>query len=386
MSQEDYYQLLGVSRDASPDQIKKAYRKQAVKYHPDKNPGNKEAEEKFKQISEAYQVLKDSKKREAYDRFGHAAFKQGGMGNASSSGSAGGFHDPFDIFREVFGGGGSSSSGGGIFEEFFGGGGGPNTGVEHGADLRYDVEISLKEAAEGVNKEIEYRHGVKCKHCKGNGAEPGTKKVNCNTCNGRGQIVSSRGFFSVKQTCPTCHGVGNVFEKPCSKCTGSGVSKETTRLKVDIPPGVDTGSKLRSSRNGEAGRLGGPSGDLYIVIHVKKHEVFERHEDDLYCIIPIKFTLASLGGNIEVPTLHGKASLKIPTGTQTGTTFRLRGHGMPSLRGKHKGDQLVRVEVEVPKKLSAEQRKILEEFSKISGDTENPVGEGFFGKAKQFFT
>lgn len=382
MPQEDYYKLLGVSRDATPEELKKAYRKMAVKYHPDKNPGDKAAEEKFKEVSEAYEVLKDPKKRESYDRFGHAAFQQQGRA-AGSAGS--GFHDPFDVFREVFSGGG-----GGIFEEFFGGGsarteGGHTMAAKHGSDLRYDIEITLEEAASGSEKEIQYRHFIPCDHCHASGAEPHSKKVTCTTCRGNGQVISSRGFFSVRQTCPTCHGSGVMIEKPCSKCSGEGRFKETTKLKVKIPHGVDTNSKLRSSRGGEAGFQGGTPGDLYIVIHVKEHEIFERHGDDLFCVIPIKFTLAALGGSIDVPTLSGKVSLKIPPGTHTGTTFRLKNHGMPSLKSSFKGDQLVRVEIEVPKKLNNEQRAALETFAIACGDAEHPVGEGFFQKAKRFF-
>lgn len=384
MSQIDYYKLLNVSRDATAEEIKKAYRKMAVKYHPDKNPGDKAAEEKFKEVSEAYEVLKDPKKRESYDRFGHAAFQQG----RAPGGAGGGFHDPFDIFREVFSGRGGGDEGSNIFDDFFGGGrssSGHTTASKHGSDLRYDIEITLEEAASGIEKEIQYRHYVPCDHCHASGAEPGSKKVTCSTCRGNGQVISSRGFFSVRQTCPTCHGSGVMIEKPCSKCAGEGRFQETTKLKVKIPHGVDTGSKLRSSRAGEAGFQGGTPGDLYIVIHVKKHEIFERDDENLFCTIPIKFTLAALGGHIDVPTLSGKVSLKIPAGTQSGTSFRLKGHGMPSLRGAYKGDQFVQVEVEVPQKLTNEQRAALEAFAIACGDAEHPVGEGFFQKAKRFF-
>jgi molecular chaperone DnaJ len=380
---QDYYELLGVAKNASDEDLKKAYRKKAVQYHPDKNPGNKEAEEMFKKVSEAYEVLKDPDKRAAYDRYGHAAFEQAGAGPRGAGGfSGGGFHDPFDIFREVFGQGGGG--GGGIFDQFFGGEGNGG-GSGRGSDLRYDLEISLEEAARGVEKEISFRKLGECRHCSGSGAEPGSKKTTCPTCRGAGQVTTSRGFFHVRQVCPTCHGTGSRFEKACTKCSGEGRVNETAKINVRIPPGVDTGSKLRSSGNGEAGMMGGTAGDLYIVIHVKEHEVFERQGDDLFCEMPIKFTLATLGGTVHVPTMEGKATLKIPAGTQSGTTFRLKGRGMPRLRGGSQGDQLIRIHVEVPTALTSEQRKKLEEFSDACGDAEEPVSKSFFERAKKFF-
>lgn len=384
MATTDYYELLGVGRDASEADLKKAYRKLAVKYHPDKNPGDAQAEAKFKEISEAYDVLKDADKRAAYDRYGHAAFKQGGMGNAGGGGMGGmGGHDPFDIFREAFGGGGG---GGGIFEEFFGGGGGRSAGgAQHGADLRYDLEISLEEAAKGTEKEIRYRRPVSCKKCSGSGAEPGSGTKTCPTCGGAGQVTSNRGFISFRQVCPTCQGAGQTIENPCGDCRGEGRVMDSSTVKVRIPAGVATGSKLRSAGKGEAGHMGGQSGDLYIIIHVKEHELFERHENDLFCEVPIKFTLAALGGSISVPTLFGKGSLKIPSGTQTGTTFRLRDQGIPALRGGRKGDLLIRVQVEVPTKLSSEQKAKLEDYAEACGDPANPVSESFVEKAKKFF-
>lgn len=371
MEKEDYYDLLGVSRDATAEEIKKAYRKMAVKWHPDKNAGNPEAEEQFKKVSEAYEALKDPDKRAAYDRYGHAAF-QGGRG----VGSRGGFHDPFDIFREVFGGGGGG--GGGVFEEFFGGG--RSHGPQQGADLRYDLEISLEEAAKGVEKEIRYRRAVSCKVCSGSGAAEGSSRKTCQTCGGNGQVLSSRGFFQVRQTCPTCHGSGQVIEKPCRSCHGEGRVMDTSTIKIKIPAGVDTGSKLRSSGNGEAGEAGARSGDLYIVLHVAEHEFFHREGSHLYCLLPIKFTLAALGGEIEVPTLFGKAQLKVPSGTQSGTTFRLRGHGLPDLRSGQKGDQMIKVEIIVPKKLNSSQRGALEEFAVACGDAKVDKDEGIFKK------
>lgn len=385
---QDYYELLGVAKGASEEDLKKAYRKKAVQYHPDKNPGNKEAEEMFKKVSEAYEVLKDPDKRAAYDRYGHAAFQQGGgprPGGGFSSGG-GGFHDPFDIFREVFGQRGQGGEGGGIFDEFFGGGGGgQGGGAGRGSDLRYDLEITLEEAARGVEKEISFRRMGECKHCSGSGAEPGSKKTTCPTCRGAGQVTASRGFFHVRQECPTCHGTGARFEKACVKCSGEGRVNETTKINVRIPAGVDTGSKLRSTGNGEAGVMGGSAGDLYIVVHVKEHEIFERQGDDLFMEVPIKFTLATLGGTVQVPTMEGKASLKIPSGTQSGTTFRLKGRGMPALRGGAKGDQLIRVHVEVPTSLNSEQKRKLEEFGLACGDAEQPTSKSFFEKAKKFF-
>ncbi len=377
-TKEDYYELLGVGRSATAEELKKAYRKKAVQYHPDKNPGNKSAEEMFKKVSEAYDVLSDAEKRAAYDRYGHAAFQQGGMGGGTRGGG-GGFHDPFDIFREVFNQGG----GGGIFDEMFGGGG--RDGSRDGSDLRYDLEITLEEAARGAEKEISFRKNVSCERCNGSGAEPGSKRVTCQTCRGAGQIRRSGGIITFTQTCPTCGGAGTKIEKPCSACHGEGRVPKTTKLHVRIPPGVDNGSRLRSVGNGEAGLAGGQAGDLYIVLSVKEHELFERQDDNLFCEIPIKFTLATLGGTIEVPTLFGKASLKIPAGTQSGTTFRLREKGMPSLRGGRQGDQLVRMHVEVPTALTAEQRKLLEEFGRVSGDANEPTSKSFFEKAKKFF-
>jgi molecular chaperone DnaJ len=379
----DYYELLGVARDVSDSDLKKAYRKKAVKYHPDKNPGDATAEAKFKEISEAYDVLKDPDKRAAYDRYGHAAFKQGGMGNPGGGMGGMGGHDPFDIFREAFGGGGG---GGGIFEEFFGGGGGQSHGgAQHGSDLRYDLEISLEEAAKGVEKEIKYRRPVSCKKCNGSGAEPGSGKTTCSTCGGAGQVTSNRGFISFRQVCPTCQGAGQIIEKPCSNCRGEGRVMDSSTVKVRIPAGVHTGSKLRSAGKGEAGHMGGQAGDLYIIIHVKEHELFERHDNDLFCEVPIKFTLAALGGSISVPTLFGKGSLKIPAGTQTGTTFRLREQGISALRGGRKGDLLIRVQVEVPTKLNSEQKKKLEDYAEACGDPANPVSVSFVEKAKKFF-
>ncbi len=384
---EDYYTLLGVDRSASGDQIKKAYRKLAVKYHPDKNPDDAAAEERFKQIGEAYDVLMDEQKRAAFDRYGHAAFEAGGMGAGRAG--AGGFHDPFDIFREVFGGGGGGGGGGagGIFEEFFGGGRGRDgSRRQRGADLRYDLQISLEEAAMGCEKALELEKLVVCAPCSGDGVGKNGKVINCRTCGGAGQVISSRGFFQVQQTCPDCHGAGQTISDPCPSCRGEGRAKETTRIKLRIPAGISEASRLRSSGNGDAGMRGGSSGDLYVVIHIKSHPVFERDEEDLHCEVPVSFGKAALGGELVVPTLEGKASIKIPPGTQSGTVFRLRGNGIQDLSTRRKGDLHVRVQVEVPTKLNAEQKAQLEKFSESCNETNSPLHESFFEKAKKFFS
>lgn len=381
---QDYYELLGVSKGATPEEIKKAYRKKAIKYHPDKNPDDKEAEEKFKEVGEAYEVLSDEEKRAAYDRYGHAAFQQGGMGRGAAAG--GGFHDPFDVFREVFGGaGGGGGAGifGDIFEEAFGGGGGGRSG--RGADLRYDLEIPLEEAVSGTEKEIRIRKLETCDACDGTGAAPGSKTVTCSTCGGHGRVQVSRGFFSMTQTCPTCGGAGTVIEKPCQKCGGEGRVEKSSKIKIKIPAGVDTGSRLRSSGQGEAGARGGEPGDLYIVIHVKDHPVFTRHDLDLFCEVPISFAKAALGGELIVPTLEGKAMIKIPAGSASGRIFRLRGKGVPDLRGGAKGDLNIKIYVEVPKKLNAKQREALQEFSDLCDASTHPEEASFFEKAKKFF-
>jgi molecular chaperone DnaJ len=379
----DYYEVLGVSRDATPDDLKKAYRKLAVKYHPDKNPGDKAAEEKFKEVSEAYDVLNDADKRAAYDRYGHAAFA-GGMGGPAGGGG-GGFHNPFDIFNEVFGGGGGA---GGIFETFFGGGGGRarrSDGPQRGADLRYGLEITLEEAAHGAQREIDYERQVGCKTCRGSGSTSGSGKKSCRTCGGVGQVIMSRGIFQVQQACPDCQGSGEIVSDPCRDCRGTGMSKESARVRINIPAGIEDGSRLRSSGNGNAGTKNGPAGDLYVVIQVKQHEIFDREGDDLHCQMPLSFTSAALGGEIIVPTMGAKATVKVPAGTQNGTTFRLRGKGMKTLGSDHHGDLYVHVQIAVPTKLSAEQRAKLEDYAKSLGETTSPMEESFFEKAKKFF-
>lgn len=372
----DYYEVLGVDRNIGEEDLKRAYRKLAVKYHPDKNPGDHEAEEKFKELGEAYEALSDPNKRAAYDRYGHAAF-QNGMG-----GGGGGFHDPFDLFREVF----SGAGGGGVFEQFFGGGGGMDaSGRQRGSDLRYDLQITLEEAAKGCEKEIEIRKLDACEPCTGSGAQKGSKAVTCPTCRGRGQVVASRGFFQVAQTCPACHGSGRIIEKPCPSCQGEGRVEKTSRVKIKIPAGIDSDSRLRSTGGGEAGLRGGASGDLYVVVHIKEHEVFTRNGMDLACEVPIPFTTAALGGEIRVPTLDGAVSLKIPAGTQSGSTFRIRGLGMPALQGLAKGDILTYVQVEVPTRLDSEQREALERFAELCGEENNPIHKSFYDRIKSFF-
>ncbi len=384
----DYYEVLGVSRDVSADELKKAYRKLAVKFHPDKNPGDKTAEDKFKEVGEAYDILSDDQKRAAYDRYGHAAFA-GGMGGGGGGG--GGFHDPFDIFREVFSGAGGGG-GGGIFESFFGGGGGGGgrqqrkDGPQRGSDLRYGLEISLEEAARGCEREIEYERLNSCKTCSGSGSTSGGGKKTCRTCGGVGQVISSRGFFQIQQTCPDCSGSGEVISDPCKTCSGSGRSKERTKIRVKIPAGIEDGSRLRSGGNGDYGTKGGPAGDLYIVVQVKQHDIFEREGDDLHCQMPLSFATAALGGETTVPTLEGKANLKVPSGTQNGTTFRLRGKGIKTLGEERHGDLYVHVQIAVPTKLSAEQRGHLEAFARSFGETpSSPMEESFIEKAKKFF-
>ncbi len=383
MAKRDYYEILLVPRTATEEEIKKSYRRLAVKFHPDKNPGDKTAEDKFKELSEAYEVLNDAQKRAAYDQYGHAAFdprQRAGRGG----GGGGGFHDPFDIFREVFSQQGGS--GGGIFDDLFGAGSRSNpTGALRGADLRYDLEISFDESAHGCEKEISVSKLDACETCGGTGAEKGAHFDNCGTCGGRGQVLMSRGIFQIQQTCPKCEGAGRTIDKPCRTCRGSGQREKTSKITLRIPPGVDTGSRLRSSGNGESGKRGGGPGDLYVIIHVKAHEIFQRDGDDLTCEVPINFTTAALGGDIEVPTLSGQAQIKIPSGTQSGTVFRLRGKGIRNVHGQGHGDLHVQVSVEVPAKLNAEQRAKLTEFANLCDESVNPRSKSFFAKAKELF-
>lgn len=381
MSKRDYYEVLQITKTATAVEIKKAYRKAAVEHHPDKNPDDPEAEERFKEAGEAYEILSDDEKRSTYDRFGHAAFAGGGGGGRT--------HDPFDLFREVFGGSGGGG-GGGIFDDLFGGGGGSRRGRggggdNRGSDLRYDLEISLEDAAAGTEKELELEKAASCKKCKGSGSTDDSSAATCSTCGGHGQVISSRGFFQVQQTCPECRGSGQTIKDPCSDCGGDGRLEELSRIKLKIPAGIAHGSRIRSTGNGEAGRRGGSAGDLYVVVHVKEHDIFEREDNDLFCEVPISFATAAIGGELEVPTLEGKSSIKIPPGTQNSTVFRLRDRGVQFLNSSRKGDLMIQVQVEVPTKLNKEQREKLQEFSSSIGEKNSPLHEGFFEKAKRFF-
>ncbi len=385
MAEEDFYKILGVEKNATAQEIKKAYRKLALKYHPDHNPNNKEAEEKFKQISEAYEVLSNEEKRAKYDQFGHAAFKQGGMGGGGFSGfGGGGFQDPFDIFREVFGGG---AGGGGAFYDFFGGHASREqdfNAPERGSDIRIELEISLEDAAKGCSKTVRYNRMVDCPDCKGSGSKDGKAgRKACPKCKGSGSVRIAQGPIVFTQPCPNCGGTGSAVENPCPKCGGLGRVKDRNEIKIDIPAGVYTGARLRKTGAGNAGANGGGYGDLYAVIIVLPNPNFERDGNNLYKSIKVKFTLVALGGQIEIDTLTDKAILKIPAGTQPGETLRMRGLGMPSLRGSSKGDLYVRIDVEVPKKLTNEQRKKLEEFAVLCGDDNNKgTSEPFY---KKFF-
>ncbi len=379
MSKRDYYEVLGVGRNASEEEIKKAYRKQALKFHPDKNPGDKSAEEKFKEVGEAYEVLNDAQKRAAYDQYGHDAFD---ARSRRGSGRGGGFHDPFEVFREAFGGGGVED----IFEQFFGGGTRRDpTGPERGSNLRYDLELEFEEAANGCQKEIALTKLDQCEVCQGSGAEAGAQEKVCPLCSGRGQVVTARGIFSIAQTCPRCGGAGRTIDKPCRKCHGAGRLERTTRKTIRIPPGVDTGTRLRSAGDGEAGVRGGTPGDLFVVLHVKPHPIFQREGDDLIYDLPISFVQAALGVEMQVPSLGGKVTLRIPPGTQNGQMFRVKGKGVKNAQGYGWGDLHVRVALEVPTHLNAAQRAKLQEFAELCDEKVHPMTQRFFEKARNFF-
>lgn len=364
----DFYELLEVSRDADDATIKSSYRKLAMKYHPDKNPGCQDSEARFKAISAAYDCLKDPQKRAAYDRFGHEAFQNGGGGGPGGMG-AGGFSDIGDIFESIFG-------------SAFGGGG--RQQARRGADLRYDLEISLDEAFHGKTTEIELDVSQPCEPCEGSGAEPGTGTRRCNLCGGHGKVRSQQGFFMVERTCPTCHGRGEVIESPCRSCGGEGRVDKRQTVSVDIPPGVDSGNRIRHSGMGEAGPFGAPPGDLYIFLHVRRHPVFEREGTTLVTRVPITFTTAALGGEIEIPGLDGEANtIAIPAGIQSGKQLRKRGAGMPVLQGRGRGDMVVEIVVETPTKLSARQKELLRELQATETGEECPQSKGFFDRIKE---
>ena len=368
----DYYEVLGVNRDASDEEIKKSYRKLAMKFHPDRNPDRKDAEEKFKEAKEAYEVLSESAKRRAYDAYGHAGVNaQMGGGMGPDGQNMGGFAEAFgDIFSDIFGGGRG------------------RTNVYRGADLRYNLEVSLEQAARGTETKIRIPAMEECETCDGTGAKPGTKAHTCSTCNGTGAVRLSQGFFSIQQTCPTCQGTGKTISHPCATCHGVGRVKKHKTLSVKIPSGVDEGDRIRLSGEGESGSNGGPPGDLYVVIHLKEHSVFQRDGDDLHCQLPVSFTLSALGGEIEIPTLDGSAKLKIPAETQTGQVFRLRGKGIKGVRSSYPGDLLCEMVIETPVRLTERQKALLRELEEINrkdGERHNPRAKGFMEKVRAFF-
>lgn len=380
MTKKDYYEVLGLSRNATADEIKKAYRKLAVQYHPDKNPGNVEAEERFKEISEAYEVLSDPEKRERYDRFGHQAF---GPGRGAGFGGFQGIdlEEALRTFMGAFGGGG------GIFDDFFGGGRrrGSRPEANRGSDLRFDLEIDFEEAVFGSRRDLSFGVMDACPDCSGTGAVKGSQKQSCSRCNGSGMMVSSNGFFHVRQTCNACGGTGETIKDPCRTCHGSGRVKAQRTLTLKIPPGVETGSRLRVSGKGEGGLRGGGAGDLYVVLHVRPHEFFQRKDEDLYCRIPIPYTTAALGGDIEVPTIHGHARLRIPPGTESGKVFRLRNKGITGIGHFRPGDQHVEIVVEVPPKLGHRQKRALQEYAETISDDDHPLVRDLKEKTEEFY-
>ncbi len=376
MAKKDYYEILGVGRDASEDEIKKVYRKLAMKYHPDRNPNDKSAEEKFKDVKEAYEVLTDTNKRAAYDQFGHAGVdpnNMGGFGGAAGAGGFGNFSDAFgDIFGEIFGQGRGSRA----------------NAVYRGADLRYNLELSLEDAARGTELKIRVPTQETCETCHGTGAKPGTEPQTCPTCHGQGEVRISQGFFSVQQTCPQCHGRGKIITTPCGTCHGSGRVKKSKTLSVKIPAGVDQDDRIRLTGEGEAGINGGPPGDLYVVVYLKPHSLFKRDGADLHCEMPISFGVAALGGELEIPTLDGHAKIKIPAGTQTGQLFRLKEKGIKPVRGTRTGDLYCHVVVETPQKLTSRQKELLKEFDEISYHDparHSPQSKSWKEKVKTFF-
>ena len=373
MAKKDYYDVLGVERGADEKAIKRAYKKLAMQYHPDRTKGDKAKEEKFKEIQEAYEILGDKEKRAAYDQHGHAAFEQGGMGGGGFGGGFSGA-DFGDIFGDMFG-------------DIFGGGGRGRQRVVRGEDLRYDIQITLEEAVKGTTKDIQINTRAHCDSCDGTGAEKGSKVETCPSCHGSGRFRRQQGFFVTDAVCPTCHGSGKKIEKPCKSCHGEGRVHKKKNLSVKIPAGVDTGNQLRLSGEGAAGENGAPAGDLYVVIHVKEHHIFERDGNNLYCEVPISFSMAALGGEIEVPTLDGKVKLKIPAETQTGKLFRMRGKGVNSTRSGYAGDLICRVVIETPVNLNKEQKELLEKLEEsLKGQkSHNPKSSSFLDGVKKFF-
>jgi molecular chaperone DnaJ len=372
MSKRDYYEVLGIAKNASDDEIKKAYRKLAMKHHPDRNPDDKSAEEKFKEAKEAYEVLSDADKRAAYDQFGHEGVNpQGGPGGFGGFGGGAGGFDFSDIFEGIFGGAA--------------GGGRGRSNVYRGADLRYNLEISLEEAARGTETKIRIPTLEECDTCHGSGAKPGTQPQTCPTCQGHGQVRMQQGFFSIQQTCPRCHGSGKVIAEPCSACHGQGRVKKHKTLSVKIPAGVDEGDRIRLAGEGEAGVNGGPPGDLYVQIHLKAHALFKRDGDDLHCEMPVSFATAALGGEVEIPTLDGHARLKVAPETQSGQVLRLKGKGIKGVRSHSPGDLFCHVVVETPVKLSSRQKELLREFDSLSQQNNNPKAQSFMDRVKEFF-
>ncbi|WP_417740783.1 molecular chaperone DnaJ [Salipiger sp.] len=380
MSKRDYYDVLGVSKGASADEIKKGYRKKAKELHPDRNADNPDAENLFKEANEAYDVLKDPEKKAAYDRFGHAAF-EGGMGGGGGGRPGGGFQGQGDFasaFSDVFDD---------LFGDFMGGrqGGGGRQRAARGADLRYNLRVTLEEAYNGLQKTINVPSSVQCDECNGSGAEGGAEPVTCPTCSGMGKVRATQGFFTVERTCPTCSGLGQIIKNPCSKCGGQGRVQRERALSVNIPAGVETGTRIRLAGEGEAGMRGGPPGDLYIFIDVRKHEIFEREGNELHCRVPVSMATAALGGDIEVPTIDGgRSRVKIPAGSQSGRQMRLRGKGMPALRGGSAGDMFIELAVETPVNLTSRQKELLREFEELSEDN-NPESHSFFSSVRNFW-
>ncbi len=381
MAKRDFYEVLGVAKNASEDEIKKAYRKLAMKFHPDRNQGDeaKKAEEKFKEVKEAYEILSDASKRAAYDRFGHAGVDPNmGGGRPGGPEGFGGFADAFgDIFGDIFGGAMGGRAAGGRGNAF------------RGADLRYNMEITLEQAAKGFTTDIRVPAWENCETCKGTGAKPGTQPKTCGTCGGSGAVRITQGFFSIQQTCPTCHGSGKVIPEPCMTCHGEGRIKKNKTLEVSIPAGIDEGQRIRLAGKGEPGMNGGPTGDLYVEIRIKPHEVFQRDGDDLHCEVPVSIVTAALGGDIEVATLSEKVSITIPEGTQSGKTFRLRGKGVKGVRSSYPGDLYCHVNVETPVRLTDKQKKLLREFEtslREGGTKHSPQTKGFMDKMRGFFT